>query len=186
MKKYILILAFLSTVASYAQGDKSSGRSVAIGVELDALPYITGGYYGSLWVGHNQMRYRAVVASVTTPDFMVKEGFTNNEIQAYAFIVDYFFNPNFEKWWIGAGMEYWDGSIQTDAEQETATYSQTVFTVGGGYVWKFHKNFYLNPWAAFHVRVAGDREVSVDDKVYEPSAFTPEASLKLGWYFARK
>lgn len=186
MKKCILILALFSTVASYAQIDKSSDSSVAIGVELDALPYITGGYYGSLWVGHNHLRYRAVVAKVNTPDFMVEDGFTNNEIQAYAVIVDYFFKPNFEKWWIGAGVEYWDGSIQSDASLETATYNQTVFTLGGGYVWKFHKNFYINPWIAFHARLTGDREVSVDEKVFEPAAFTPEASLKLGWYFSKK
>jgi hypothetical protein len=186
MKKYILILALFSTVSSHAQVDKSSNNSVSIGIELDALPYITGGYYGSLWIGRNHMRYRAVLANVNTPDIMVEDGFTNNEIQAYAAIVDYFFKPNFERWWIGAGIEYWDGSIQTDAALETATYSQTVFTLGGGYVWKFHKNFYLNPWVAFHARLAGDREVSVNEKVFEPATFTPEASLKVGWYFGKK
>ena len=61
--------------------------------------------------------------------------------------------------------------------------SDTIFTIGGGYVWKFHKNFYLNPWVAGHLSIAGDKAVVVDESTYEPPLFLPEISLKLGWHF---
>ncbi|MCI0750611.1 MAG: hypothetical protein L0Y35_02120 [Flammeovirgaceae bacterium] len=129
------------------------------------------------------MRYRAVVATINTPDFILPTGFTNNNIQAYAAIADYFFEGDFERWWLGGGAEYWKAKIQTDAKLGTAYYNQAVFTLGGGYVWKIYKNFYLNPWVAVHLRLAGDTAITIDSKVFNPDFFTPEASLKIGWHF---
>jgi hypothetical protein len=183
MKKLLLIFFLLLLNVMYGQDNDQRVKSTTIGAELDALPYITGGYYGSIWVGHNHFRYRAVIAKTEVPGFYVEDGFTNNEVQAYAAIVDYFFKPEFKGWWIGTGLEYWDSSIQTDAKLETAKYNNTVFTLGGGYVWKFYNNFYLNPWVAGHLRIAGDKDVSVDTSTFETPLFTPEFSLKLGWHF---
>lgn len=179
--KTLISIFFLVTSSAFAQQTES--QHTTVGFELDALPYITGGYYGSGWVGHNKMRYRVVVAKISVPDFAVPDGFTNNELQAYAAIVDYFLKPDFEKWWVGTGVEYWKGKIQSDAQLSTVAYDQTVFTLGGGYVWKFYKNFYLNPWAAVHLRIAGNTEVLVDGEEFKPSFFTPEASIKVGWHF---
>jgi hypothetical protein len=182
MKKYIFaLLVFVSAIAN-AQTKENKSR-LSIGAETDVLPYITGGNYGSAWVSKNHFRYRAVITNVTTPEFMLKDGFTNNNIMVYAALVDYFFKPIPEKWWIGAGFEYWDAEIQTSSKLSTVKYNNTMFTAGGGYVWRVYKNFYLNPWAAAHVRIAGDKSVMVDGKKFEPSLLLPELSLKIGWYF---
>lgn len=184
MKKYLLLLSILCAVKVNAQPlyDTTKNKK-SMGIEADILPYITGGYYGSVWVSHNHFRYRAVVTSVTTPGFMVKEGFTNNKMMVYTLLADYFFKPSVEKWWIGGGFEYWDAEIQSDLKQSTVKYSNYIATVGTGYVWKFYNNFYLNPWAAVHARIGGDKRVMVDGKEFKPALFTPEASLKIGWYF---
>ncbi len=181
MKKLTLILSLAISCLVHVKAQETTTSTV--GVELDALPYITGGYYGSVWYGNNHMRYRAVITQVTMPEFVLEDGFTNNEIKVYAAIVDYFFKPDFEGWWIGPGLEYWDAKIQTDAELETAEYNNTIFTFGGGYVWKFYKNFYLNPWAAAHLRIAGDKNVVVDGSTFETKLIIPEISVKLGWHF---
>ncbi|PWL39830.1 hypothetical protein DKG77_03100 [Flagellimonas aquimarina] len=175
---YVLFFSF-----TYGQADNQLTKNTKVGFELDALPYITGGYYASVWVGHDHFRYRAIIARAETPDFVIKDGFTNNEIKAYAAVVDYFFKRDFKGWWIGTGLEYWDSKIQTDAKLNTANYNNTIFTVGGGHVWKFYKNFYLNPWVAAHLRLAGDKEVVVDESTYDTQLFIPEISLKLGWHF---
>jgi hypothetical protein len=182
MKISWTILGLLWACLLYGQSTKIQPRTT-VGFEVDALPYITGGYYASAWIGHNHLRYRAVVSKLNAPDFYVKEGFTNNTIQAYAAIADYFFKRDFEGWWVGFGAEYWNSSIQTDAKLETAHYNNGILTAGCGYVWKFYKNFYLNPWAAGHLRIAGDSKVLVNGKEYDPPLFTPEVSLKLGWHF---
>jgi hypothetical protein len=180
--KLLFILIFTTwSISVYSQ--KANAHPITIGFELDALPYVTGGYYASAWVGRDRLRYRAIITKITTPEFLVEDGFSNNKIQAYTAIVDYFFKPEFKKWWVGAGFEYWKGSIQTGAKLSTANYNNTIFTLGTGYVWKFHKNFYLNPWAALHARVAGDNSVMVDGQEFHPPALIPEISLKIGWHF---
>lgn len=165
----------------YLPGISQTKTSTA-GIEIDALPYLTGGYYGSIWYGHQHMRYRAIITAVTTPSFMVKDGFTENKINAYTLITDYFFKPGFEKWWIGAGLEYWKGQIQTEARQSTSKYDNVIVTAGGGYVWKFYHHFYLNPWGGIHVRAGGESSVRVDDKTFNPPVITPEVSVKIGWH----
>lgn len=182
MKKYLVFIGLAISLIAQGQSEKESS-TISIGTEVDVLPFLTGGYYGSIWVSKDHFRYRAIVTNVTTPEFMLEDGFTNNEMNVYALVADYFFEPSVEKWWIGAGVEYWDGSIQTDALTSTSHYNNFIFTVGGGFVWKFYKNFYVNPWAAVHLRMAGDTSVAVDDKIFEPAFFTPEASVKIGWYF---
>src|SRR5579859_16531 len=148
IKKLMICLFVFSTLSGLCQQKgRTETRGATLGFELDVLPYITGGYYGSVWAGHQHMRYRAIITSITTPEFLLSDGFTNNKIQAYAAIVDYFFKQGFEKWWIGGGLEYWNEQIQTNARISTGKYTATIVTLGTGYVWKFHKNFYLNPWA---------------------------------------
>ncbi len=57
MKATFLSICFIVCFSfSYAQTDNQSKTNTRIGFELDALPYITGGYYGSIWVGHNNFR----------------------------------------------------------------------------------------------------------------------------------
>jgi hypothetical protein len=179
-----ICLTFVGMILGFSLSAQTAKKNYAtIGFEVDALPFVTGGYYGSIWVGSNHFRYRAIVTQLYTPKFYLTDGFTNNKIQAYTLIADYFFQPNFEKWWVGTGIEYWDATIQADSKIATASYNNTIFTVGGGYVWKFYHNFYLNPWVGIHLRVAGDKDVPVDAKVYKTSLLSPEASIKLGWHF---
>lgn len=181
MKRLLLILTLVTCHLVDAQNQEKVNQTV--GFEIDALPYIAGGFYGSIWYGRNQMRYRTVITNITTPEFVLKDGFTNNDLYVYALITEYFFKSGFEGWWLGTGLEYWDAEIQTEAKLSTSEYENYIFTVGSGYAWKFHKNFYLNPWAAVHVRIAGASEVPVDNKVFEPAPLLPEVSVKLGWHF---
>ena len=184
----IILLLMIFSINIYSQKDSTISKknsNLTVGFEIDALPYITGGYYFSAWLGikNIQQRIRPVYAKANIPDFMYdSDAFDRNTIVVYAIVVDYFFKPNFEKFWIGTGIEYWDGEIE-DKFSETAKYSNWIFTLGGGYVWKFWNNLYINPWIAGHLRIAGDEEVPVGSYIYLTPIFTPEVSIKLGWNF---
>ncbi len=54
--------------------------------------------------------------------------------------------------------------------------------VGGGYIWKFWGNLYLNPWVAVHVPMNSPRIVLGGHR-YEPLPVSGEISLKVGWHF---
>jgi len=158
-------------------------RRTTVGVELDALPYVSGGYYMSGWIGHGRIRVRPVATKTTLPSFVVQGGFKNADLEVYAVIVDYFPRHGFRGFWAGAGAEYWRNNIENASNGGTARWDNAVATIGGGYVWNFAGSFYLNPWAAGHLVVGGPTGVNAGGSIYSPKRFTPEVSIKLGWHF---
>lgn len=177
----------LVAIASPAMAQRSAAASTApraaVGAELDLLPYASGGYYLSGWIGREHFRLRPVVAKTTLPSFVVQDGFKNADLEVAALIVDYFPRADFRGWWIGAGVEHWRNRVENEGNGGTARWNNTVATVGGGYVWQLGEHFCLNPWAAGHLVVGGPTRVSAGGATHSPKRFTPEVSLKLGWRF---
>ena len=180
----VLIGLITVTGALRAQGATASQpRRMTVGVEIDVLPYLLSGYYGSMWIGEGQWRARAVVSRSTLPSFVVQDGFEDHRIDVIAALVDHFFKPGFRGFWVGGGAEYWNNDVRSKATGQSASWNNVAATAGGGYVWKFHGNFYLNPWGAGHLIVGGDTKVPVGTETYEPNRLTGEVSLKAGWHF---
>ena len=180
-----LVAAFVAATPAEAQEivpGTVSPRTTG-GVELDVLPYVSGGYYVSGWIGHDRIRVRPVVTRTSLPEFVVQDGFENADLDVYAVIVDYFPRAGFRGVWVGAGVEFWRNAIANASNGGTAEWDNTVATVGAGYVWKFAGNFYLNPWAAAHVVVGGPTSVNAGGATYSPKRFTPEVSVTVGWHF---
>jgi hypothetical protein len=156
------------------------------GFEADALPFATGGYYASGWIGESPWRARAVLTRTYPPDVAVGTGFNHLRLDVSALIVDRFIGDQADALagpWLGAGVERWEGRIQEQGTGAAAKFSAWVGTFGGGYVWTFSGNWFLNPWAALHAIVDGDRSVPVGNHTYRLPPVTPEASVKLGWHF---
>lgn len=184
----LLAAALLSGTPAPAEETKEAKETMGtkettVGVELDALPYLSGGWYGSAWVGRGRVRIRPVVASTELPSFLVEEGFSDAKVEACALIVDWFFRDGFRGFWVGAGAEHWKNGVTNAANGVRAEWNNTVATVGGGYVWKISGNLYVNPWVAGHLVVGGPTSVTAGGATYHPKRFSPEASVKLGWHF---
>lgn len=180
-----MMFGFLATVpqsrAETSEVDKNP--PFTIGTELDALPFATGGYYFSLVGGYDHFRLRGVASLVNPPGFAYpSDRFTNLSLHAYAVIVDYFFKPEPQGFWVGVGLEKWLGTIDSANGSNSGSYHESVSTVGVGYVWVFYKNFYLNPWVAIHMKMDGDPP-RVGTDVYALPSVQGEGSFKLGWYF---
>lgn len=182
MKYTLLLIAFCLTGAGiYGQSKKAS--TVHAGIELDILPYATGGWFAAAWVGKDRWRLRALTASVNKPDFTTQNGFTNHQIKAYAVVADRFLNSEWKGVWIGGGLVLWNSRIQSDARVQTATFTNYLLNGSAGYNIKLQKHIYLSPWAGISMRVAGDTKVPVDNKLYTLPLLNPEASLKIGIWF---
>jgi hypothetical protein len=170
-----------------ADAQESAGAGgVKLGSELDVLPYATGGYYGSGFLGRDGWKFRYVVARTNLPSFMVTDGFEDKRTDAYALLADRFLGARrgkLEGFWIGGGGEYWRNRVRTDASPAYTNYQNYLLTLGGGYVWKFSKHFYLNPWVGGHFVVAHARAIRVSGEIYTQPVFTAEASAKLGITF---
>lgn len=162
--------------------NKPPGK-ISIGIEQDVLPYITGGYFAGVWAGKNHLRFRAITAKVNKPDFIVKEGFSNNKVKAYALVADYFFKENWKGWWAGTGLVYWKSSLQTDQKMNTAHFENFLLNGSVAYAIQLNKRFYISPWAGMHIRIGGDKKVAVDTKIFRSPLLNPEASVKVGFRF---
>jgi hypothetical protein len=184
-KKIPFFLAIVIVSVALCDGCVAQTKPVSIGFEQDFLPYATGGYYAAAWVGKSHLRARVLVAHVHKPSFIVPNGFTNNVVTAYALLGDYFLKDDFSGWSIGGGLVRWNSSIQSNLQQSIVSYENTLLNGSIGYNWKFHKNFYLTPWAGLHLKVAGADHVTVDGSSFAAPLFTPEASVKVGWYFSK-
>ena len=123
----------------------------------------------------------ARIFSRPTHSAFAPSGFRRATTTAFASIIDYTSGPRFDEWWIGAGVEIWQNTIQHEIASGTARWISTVFTLGGGYIWRFAGDFFLDVWAAAHA-VLNPQSVSLGEFSYDPFPLQAEASVKLGWF----
>jgi hypothetical protein len=178
---YLILILVCFDCKIHAQTNES--KKLDAGLELDVLPYATGGYFGAAWMGKGLWRVRALTAYVKKPDWSTKTGFANHQIHAYALVVDRFLKKDWKGWWAGAGLVYWNSSIQADTKTNTATFNNLLANGSVGYHFTLNKHFYLSPWASLNFKIAGDKNISVDNKSYSLPLINPEASLKFGCRF---
>ncbi len=166
-----------------------SRRKLALGFTLDLLPVAMSaasghfGMSGQTWVGIDSIKIRLVGARMNMPDFLVgNDAFGDQQTTVGALIVDYVFGEAFDGWWVGTGFELWENRIVHKSSAATQRWLNLVYTLGGGYIWKFYDNLYLNPWVGLHVPINNPRIHAGSDS-FKPLPVSGEVSLKIGYYF---
>jgi hypothetical protein len=157
-----------------------------MGSDFDLLPFAFHGYSSGGFIGYNGWRASSLMSASTAPSFMISSGFGDRHTDAYTGMVDRFFGgkrKSIEGFWAGAGGGYWRSSIRTSGSATHAKYHDFVLTAGGGYMIRLSRHFYLDPWVAGNFVVAGQRKIPVSGQTYKPPAFTPDASIKIGFNF---
>lgn len=186
-KIFLTLFMFVTIINTSAQTENHEDckKMFHIGGELDLFPYITGGYYGSVFGSYDHIKLRLVYSQANVPKFILPEGFDKNKIKVYALLFDYFLNDEAatNSWWLGAGFELWKNKARNENDKTEGSFENYIFTAGGGYVYYITENIYLNPWAAFHLRIAGDKETGIGNAVYKSPLILPEVSLKIGFVF---
>ena len=185
--------AFCSVSASTGQvraDDRgATQRLMAVGFAIDllatALSAANGklGYAPQVWLGIGHARIRFVGAHLQPPDAIAfaPDGFRRPTTTVLATIIDYTFGPRFDGWWIGSGVEAWQSSIQHEAAPGTARWNSTVFTLGGGHIWRVAGDFFLDAWVGAHA-VLNPQTVTLGRFDYKPFPLQGEGSLKVGWF----
>lgn len=165
----------------------SAARPLAVGFQFDLFPTVVSavngkaGYAPQVWLGIDQVRLRLVGAHMEPPDALAfaDEGFENPTTTALAFILDYTFGDHFDGFWVCAGFEAWQQTIEHEGVSGHAAWSSVIGTTGGGYIWRFYDNFYIDPWAGVHWTM-NPQEVELGPYTYDPPAVVANASLKVG------
>jgi hypothetical protein len=126
--RFLALTLLVGAASAGADDQRTRWRDPGAGVELDVLPYATGGWYGSLWYGFAHVRIRGVVSRVNPPDFTVDGDFTDAQTTAYALIADYFPRRDRTGLWLGAGVELWENSIAHPGESVRGQYDTVMAT----------------------------------------------------------
>jgi hypothetical protein len=176
------VVAWVLAAGSLLYGNAAGAKEWMVGTELDVVPYLNDGYYASAIAGYGHWRARVVLTDITVPDFATQSGFDDNDLQVQAYIVDYYFKQDFEGWWVGPGFERWEGRVTEEDSGLRRDYTTDILTLGGGYTWRLGEHVYLTPWAAVHIPIGGDRNVSFANDTFNIDP-VPEASIKLGLRF---
>jgi hypothetical protein len=163
---------------------------MALGLQLDLLPTLLSaahgkaGYAPQIWLGIEPVRVRLISAHLQPPDGFAgaPKGFRDLTTTVMAVVFDYTFGSRFDGAWLCSGVEVWQRSIRHPQVSGTARWSNTVFTFGGGYIWRFAGDFYLDPWAGVHA-ILDSHPVWLGDHRFKPRPIEAEASLKVGWFF---
>ncbi|MBN2616118.1 MAG: hypothetical protein JXR71_10540 [Bacteroidales bacterium] len=180
-KSIVLKIFFSLLVLLFAIRPVQAQQKIQAGVELDALPYLTGGYFGAVWAGKGHMRARLLYAKVHMPKFMVPAGFSGNTVRSVALMADYFLKKKLTGFWLGSGVVYWDGTLR--ANEQTASYHTYLLNGSMGYAVNLSKRFYLSPWAGLSFRLGGDQNIRTGGETYRAPFLNPELSLKFGYRF---
>ena len=175
--------------ASAQEQRREAHQPLALGFNIDLFPTVISavngklGYAPQIWFGVDHFRARLVVAHLEPPDALAfaDKGFRHPTTTAFAGILDYTFGPHFDRWWIGAGFELWRQTIEHDSVAGNAAWTSVVLTVGGGYIWRFSGNFFIDPWIAAHGTL-NPQTVTLGSFSYQPFPLIADVSIKVGWF----
>ncbi len=160
---------------------------IAIGFQLDLFPTVVSaangklGYAPQIWLGIDHLRLRLIGAHLEPPDaFAFDDDFEDPTSTVFATVIDYTFGERFDGWWVCGGFELWQRTVRHEASGTKLDWTSAIATLGGGYIWRFAGDFYLDPWAGVHVTLNPQtvRSAAVE---YEPPPVVANASVKLGW-----
>ncbi len=158
-------------------------RNYTIGIESFALPYASGGYGLSIWVGNKKFKVRGALAELNSPSVYLTDGFEKDRFKLTYVNIEYLFMRNFNGFWVGSGISSWKGSVGHEDETERGAYEYIRYGINFGYVHNIFYNIYLNAWGGFYFLIIGDTETQVGNKTcYFPEG-VPILSLDLGWHF---
>ena len=163
-------------------------RRVAVGFNIDLFPIIASatqkqfGFAGQLQLAIDRVQFRLVGAKLRNFPFFLKDDFEDYDTVVLAFLLDFFFREDLSGFWITSGFEIWFNEIGNSNTTSRADWSNAVWTLGGGYVWRIGPHFFINPWIGMHVRM-NNQAIELGGQIFQPSWVVGNGSIKLGAYF---
>lgn len=172
-----------ASIALYAKP-----RRVTLGFNFDLFPIIASatqgqfGFAGQLQLAIDRVQFRLVGAKLRNFDFLLDDDFEDYDTVVLAFLLDLFFRDDLSGFWVSSGFELWLNEIGNATTTARADWTNAIWTLGGGYVWRIGPHFFINPWIGMHVRM-NNQEIELGGQTFQPLWVVANASVKLGAYF---
>ncbi|MBN2159455.1 MAG: hypothetical protein JW807_08675 [Spirochaetes bacterium] len=135
------------------------------------------------WFGIDRVKIRLDISHLRVPnDIAGTRYFHKNNINTFGISVEYFFSDNFEGFLIGGGFGFWANTISHKHFNQHASWMMPCLSVEGGYVWKFHKNVFIEPCLALNIMLKPET-VKIFWFRYRALPAAGEITLKFGIHF---
>jgi hypothetical protein len=169
-------------LGSGAFADDRLGR-LALGLEVDLVPYLLNGAHADVWVGRDAWRLRAIAATDVAPSFFTPTGFEDLRTTIFEVEIDRFFGAQADRFrgpWVAGGGGL--SRLTIDASDGSGRGSISAFELSAGVGWSFAlpRNLYLDPWIGVGYQLTPS-SVEVGAQTWHPVRFGPLLGLKVGW-----
>ena len=161
---------------------------MALGVTIDPFPTVLSavdrvfGLCVQPWFSVDNFKIRLDIARFRIPDDCVATRyFHRNNVNAFSLVFEYAFGANADGFLVGAGIGMWQDSVGHRYFNQSATAVRPFLLIEGGYIWKFHKNLYIEPCLALDVMLTRPK-LSVYRFGYTPLPLAGEITLKFGMF----
>lgn len=168
--------------------ERTQKHAMALGVNIDPFPTIISavsrqfGLAIQPWFGIDHVKIRFDVAHMRMPDAIAgTKYFHKNNCNSFALVAEYMFGSNFDGFLVGAGIGVWQHAISHTYFNEGGHRTAPFFTIEGGYIWKFHKNLYLEPCIALDV-ILSQKRINIYGFTYKPIPIAGEITCKFGFF----
>ena len=182
MKQLIILILLANSFIPKHLNAQSENKRFHLGIELDALPFVTGGYFGAMTIGTQKLRGRLLYTKVNMPSFITPSQFNYHRVHSTAVLVDYFFKDMSQNgFWLGLGIVRWNSSIREKSSDITKEFDTYLINGSLGYLYPIWKRFYISPWAGMSIPLNASAPVKIGNSIYQRPFFNPEASIKIGF-----
>jgi hypothetical protein len=182
------VVVLLLALAAPAHADDP----VLAQIEVDPLPFATGGYGAQVGIRHPKLRVRISVASfaLNVPDVVTELGGNDGfnlrvRPSAATYVLYYFAPPGRDGFTVGGALRYLRLRYEHDeVVGGRADVSELSPEAIVGYQWHpFDNPFYLQPWLGLSFTLVRDGEPVVGDRRYDPMPIQPFFTVNVGWEF---
>lgn len=160
-----------------------------IGLSIDPFPMVLSavdrqfGLGIQPWFGIDHVKIRLDISHFRVPnDIAGTRYFHKNNINTFGVSFEYFFSDNFEGFLIGGGFSFWANSISHKHINQRGSWIAPCISIEGGYVWRFHKNIFIEPCLALDIMLKHE-SVKILWFKYKALPVAGEITLKFGMHF---
>ena len=163
-------------------------------VETDPMSTLIGAR--TIWLGlePNKLPHFSLAANITTADFSndiddllnphnKEKGFDTRVKIGGGLAIDYFFQKQQEKWYVGLINLLLVNEVSRNNQQITAL-SHNIFGRAGYRWYPFkQKGFYVNPFLGFRFEYLPNGRVILENQRFEAAGLQPFGSVHIGYHF---
>lgn len=157
-----------------------------IGIESDISRLALNGYNLSIWYGllnrFISFKFKFFYENFKFPKFYFKNGLINLNTNNYGMLID-FIVPGNNGLFLSSGLYYGSHLFRPKNENITTKYENFKYLFGIGIIYHFYHNFYFSASFIGRAIVVGDKEISINNKIFVLDKNNLDLSICAGWHF---